>query len=232
MFGYSLSTDHWCCLRTPYWWSSWFVINGTSVEGRFLFDEQVKIEQDGMNRNFYHRRSADHRSSTRSRCFSIIMRREDLRRLYLYNKQTFDRLMWTASLNLLSSPNSSFPSFERNTMLSSLFSSFFTSSFDLLSLTDWATSLWLCCRRYPIFGMSISLVFPGYDPTNEQPVPRWLERAEEYSSPYVDYFRRLAKELNMKIGVTCLERHGTGALQPKNSLMLIDRFGEAILHYS
>ena len=83
-----------------------------------------------------------------------------------------------------------------------------------------------------LWNVGYSSVFPEYDPTNEQPVRQWLERAEERSSPYVDYFRRLAKELNMAIGVTYLERHGNGTLPPKNSLTLIDRFGVEILHYS
>lgn len=49
MFGYSSYTDQWCCLRTPCRLSSWFLIDQTSVEVRFLFDEQVNNEQDGID---------------------------------------------------------------------------------------------------------------------------------------------------------------------------------------
>jgi len=52
------------------------------------------------------------------------------------------------------------------------------------------------------------------------------------SSSYVAHFQELALELNMAIGVTYLEKNVNGTLPPKNSITLIDRFGQQILHYS
>ena len=48
----------------------------------------------------------------------------------------------------------------------------------------------------------------------------------------MEHFQALAIELNIAIGVTYLEKHANGSLPPKNSITLIDRFGQQILHYS
>jgi predicted amidohydrolase len=83
-----------------------------------------------------------------------------------------------------------------------------------------------------MWNIGYSALFPGYNALNEQPVRDWLELAVDRSSSYVTHFRALALELNMAIGVTYLEKHANGTLPPKNSITLIDRFGQEILHYS
>ena len=83
-----------------------------------------------------------------------------------------------------------------------------------------------------MWNVGYSALFPGYNATNEEPIRDWLELAVDRSSPYVAHFQALAVELNMAIGVTYLEKHANGTLPPKNSITLIDRFGEQILHYS
>jgi predicted amidohydrolase len=83
-----------------------------------------------------------------------------------------------------------------------------------------------------MWNIGYSILFPGYNALNEQPVRDWLELAVDRTSSYVAHFRALALELNMAIGVTYLEKHANGTLPPKNSITLIDRFGHEILHYS
>ena len=48
-------------------------------------------------------------------------------------------------------------------------------------------------------------------------------------SPFVQEFRRLAAELEMAVGITFLESH---VPLPMNSMILFDRFGRPVLHYS
>ncbi len=48
-------------------------------------------------------------------------------------------------------------------------------------------------------------------------------------SPFVLSFRDLAARLGMAVGITFLEENGTG---PLNSLIVYDRFGKEVLHYS
>jgi predicted amidohydrolase len=83
-----------------------------------------------------------------------------------------------------------------------------------------------------MWNIGYSALFPGYNSSNEQPVRDWLELAVDRFSSYVAHFQALALELNMAIGVTYLEKHANGTLPTKNSITLIDRFGQQILHYS
>jgi predicted amidohydrolase len=57
----------------------------------------------------------------------------------------------------------------------------------------------------------------------------WQAQAVGRDSPFVTHFRALARELNMAIGLTYLERW-PGA--PRNSMSLIDRHGEIMLTYA
>ena len=60
-------------------------------------------------------------------------------------------------------------------------------------------------------------------------VKDWGEKAISLDSDFVLSFSRLAKELNMAIGITLLEKHENG---PRNTLVLFDRFGERRLVYA
>lgn len=87
------------------------------------------------------------------------------------------------------------------------------------------------CRTAKVMGADIAL-FPemwsdGYY------IPDDTERIKELSvsagDPFVQEFRELAEELNMSIGITFLENNGSEAL---NSIILFDRNGKEVLHYS
>lgn len=92
------------------------------------------------------------------------------------------------------------------------------------------------CRRAKEMGADIAL-FPemwniGYtfcDPS--QPKEREIGQAEAISQDdeFVTHFKALAKELNMAIALTYLERW-EGA--PRNSVSLIDRHGEIVMTYA
>jgi len=58
---------------------------------------------------------------------------------------------------------------------------------------------------------------------------RWQERAIERDSPFVEHFRNLARELDIAIALTYLERW-PGA--PRNSMSLIDRHGDLVMTYA
>jgi len=53
--------------------------------------------------------------------------------------------------------------------------------------------------------------------------------AIELTSEYINQFQKLARELDMAIAITFLEKHKPS---PRNSLAIIDRFGKIILHYA
>ena len=69
------------------------------------------------------------------------------------------------------------------------------------------------------------------DAQEEPPKAReaWQAQAVGRDSPFVTHFRALARELHMAIGLTYLERW-PGA--PRNSMSLIDRYGEIALTYA
>jgi predicted amidohydrolase len=92
------------------------------------------------------------------------------------------------------------------------------------------------CRRAARMGADIAL-FPemwnvGYalpDPDDRAACAAWPERAIGLDAPYIAHFRALARELDMAIAPTFLERWESA---PRDSLALIDRRGELRLTYA
>lgn len=88
------------------------------------------------------------------------------------------------------------------------------------------------CREAKERGADIAL-FPemwsnGYN-LCDRPVDEWLKEAVPADGTFVKAFGRLAKELEMAIGITILEECEN---RPRNSLVLFDRFGERKLVYA
>ena len=88
------------------------------------------------------------------------------------------------------------------------------------------------CRKARESGADIAL-FPemwsnGYN-IYGRPVEEWKRDAVSVDSEFITEFGCLAKELNMAIGITLLERYGS---DPRNSLVLFDRFGEQKFVYA
>lgn len=87
------------------------------------------------------------------------------------------------------------------------------------------------CRKAKSMGADIAL-FPemwsvGYHiPEN---IAELKESAVSADSAFVNSFVQLAKELNMSIGITFLENYHPS---PRNTLLLIDRFGNKVLTYA
>lgn len=87
------------------------------------------------------------------------------------------------------------------------------------------------CRRAKKMGADIAL-FPemwscGYN------IPQDYEKLNDLSvsvdSDFIDSFQSLAKELEMAIGITLLEKHGAGI---RNTMCLFDRFGILAFTYA
>lgn len=87
------------------------------------------------------------------------------------------------------------------------------------------------CRKAKALGADVAL-FPemwsdGYF------LPQTAGEAEALAvskdGEFVAGFQKLAKELEMAIAITYLEKH---APQPRNSVTLFDRFGREVLHYA
>lgn len=88
------------------------------------------------------------------------------------------------------------------------------------------------CRRAKEMGADIAL-FPemwsnGYR-IYDRPVEAWQAEAVPADGEFVRAFGRLAKELDMAIAVTFLEKYDPA---PRNSVVLFDRFGERRLTYA
>jgi len=92
------------------------------------------------------------------------------------------------------------------------------------------------CRRAKEMGADIAL-FPEmwnigytfYDPSQADAGEIWQAQAISQDDRFVTHFKALAKELNMAIALTYLEKwHGS----PRNSVSLIDRHGEIVLTYA
>lgn len=88
------------------------------------------------------------------------------------------------------------------------------------------------CRKAQEAGADIAL-FPemwsnGYNIYN-RPVEEWTAEAISADSAFVRSFGEAAKELNMAVGITLLEKFQGG---PRNTLILFDRFGEKVLTYA
>ena len=87
------------------------------------------------------------------------------------------------------------------------------------------------CKKAKLMGADIAL-FPEIWNTGyviSEDMERLLSDAVSSDSEFVLSFSALAKELDMAIGITFLEK--TDSL-PKNSLVLFDRHGQNVLHYS
>ena len=87
------------------------------------------------------------------------------------------------------------------------------------------------CRKAKELGADIAL-FPemwsdGYELPQEDGAINDL--AISGDSDFIQAFKKLSAELHMAIGITFLE---TNSLKPLNSIILFDRKGEEILHYS
>lgn len=87
------------------------------------------------------------------------------------------------------------------------------------------------CRKAKEQGSDIAL-FPemwsnGYNISVD--ISELKENSVEVNSSFVNAFRDLARELNMAIGITFLEKNEP---LPKNTICLFDRFGEQVLTYS
>ena len=66
----------------------------------------------------------------------------------------------------------------------------------------------------------------GYDLSDYN---EWTERAINAESDFINAYRCLAKEINMAIGITYLEQYEPF---PRNTVTIIDRFGEVVLTYA
>ena len=89
-----------------------------------------------------------------------------------------------------------------------------------------------CCKKAKEMGADIAL-FPemwsnGYR-IYDRPVKEWQAEAILVESDFVNAFGSLAKELNMAIGVTLLEKFEPF---PRNSMVLFDRYGVQKLVYA
>lgn len=87
------------------------------------------------------------------------------------------------------------------------------------------------CKKAKQMGADIAL-FPEIWNTGyviSENMDKLLSDAICVDSDFVQSFSNLAKELNMAIGITFLEKTDT---LPKNSLVLFDRHGSPVLHYS
>lgn len=90
----------------------------------------------------------------------------------------------------------------------------------------------LACRKAKEQGADIAL-FPemwsnGYR-IYDRPVEEWQSEAIPVDSEFVRMFGKLAKELELAIGVTLLENFWKA---PRNTMVLYDRFGERKLVYA
>ncbi len=88
------------------------------------------------------------------------------------------------------------------------------------------------CKQAKDLGADIAL-FPemwsnGYDIYN-RPFEEWKADAIPADSDFVNTFGRLAKDLNMAIGITLLEKYKDNC---RNSMVLFDRFGEQKFIYA
>lgn len=88
------------------------------------------------------------------------------------------------------------------------------------------------CRQAKKMGADIAL-FPemwscGYD-IYSRPAYEWMKDAIPADSAFVESFRCLARELDMAVGITLLEKYGDGV---RNTLILFDRHGDKKLTYA
>ncbi len=93
------------------------------------------------------------------------------------------------------------------------------------------------CRRAAAMGADLAL-FPemwsigytcGFDAERKDVHRHWAEQALGPDDPFIRAFRDLARELDMAIAITYLERWDG---PPRNSVSIIDRHGEIILTFA
>ena len=89
-----------------------------------------------------------------------------------------------------------------------------------------------CCKKAKRKGADIAL-FPemwsnGYH-IYGRPVSEWQAEAVSVDSDFVNAFGRLAKELDMAVGITLLEKYETA---PRNTVVLFDRYGDRKFVYA
>jgi len=80
-----------------------------------------------------------------------------------------------------------------------------------------------------MWNIGYDIMYPGYNPDDQTGHYQWLQLGVETNSTYVSHFQNLAAELNMAIGVTYMEKFSPN---PRNTISIIDRFGNIILTYS
>ena len=89
-----------------------------------------------------------------------------------------------------------------------------------------------CCKKAKRKGADIAL-FPemwsnGYH-IYGRPVSEWQAEALSVDSDFVNAFGRLARELDMAVGITLLEKYETA---PRNTVVLFDRYGDRKFVYA
>lgn len=88
-----------------------------------------------------------------------------------------------------------------------------------------------CCRQAKELGADIAL-FPEMWSCGYQ-IPENIEKlkalAIEKNSAFLTEYKKLAKELNIAVGITFLEAHEP---LPRNTICLIDRFGNEVYTYA
>lgn len=92
------------------------------------------------------------------------------------------------------------------------------------------------CRQARRMGADIAL-FPemwqiGYtffDPSNPQERQNWVDKAIDSQNSFFQHFVELARSLYMAIGLTYLEKWEN---KPRNTITLIDRYGQTPLTYA
>lgn len=78
------------------------------------------------------------------------------------------------------------------------------------------------------YEMLVDGKFSEENPSKEK-VTKWMSKAIPEDSHYINTFKNLAKELDMAIAVTFFEKYDP---LPKNTVLIIDRFGKIALKYS
>jgi len=80
-----------------------------------------------------------------------------------------------------------------------------------------------------MWNIGYDIMYPGYNPNDQSGHFAWLNLAVSTNGPYVAHFQQLASELNMAIAVTYMQEFKPN---PRNTVSLIDRFGNIVLTYS
>jgi N-carbamoylputrescine amidase len=90
---------------------------------------------------------------------------------------------------------------------------------------DPEAELWMAPERW----RNAPAPAPAEEAARDEARARWQAQAIGHSDPYVAHFRRLARELDMAIALTYLERQ-PGA--PRNVVSLISSYGELVFTYA